>query len=351
MGIVFDKNKKFIVDRTLPQIIKKLYYISKDDIEYFLKLLEEVGIDFFEIDKVTLDIINELPLYLNYIYRVNSETDLKYLNKCKFKYIVMDYITALKYSSDLKSKLKDNKIILEIDVNDIDDLYLDENNQLFNIYNIDFLRIGNVLSYNLFGGEQLIRDIKTHFSVLIDFCANDKYHMATAATINACSDGTDMITTVFNGQGFAPMEEVILALKVIKNARICGNLKLINELTKVYKKLMKKEIYSMKPVLGEDIFKYESGIHADGIAKNPKNYEPFDPEDIGTHRTLYIGKHSGKKALEVKLQELNLNYENINMDTFLKKIRSKSIEIKRNIFDDEIIKMYNSFKNFFEGDD
>ncbi|AGK98247.1 homocitrate synthase/isopropylmalate synthase family protein [Clostridium pasteurianum] len=340
MAIIVNEVKKNIIDRTIPELVKKFTNLSNEDAACFLELLAKVGVDLFEIDKATIDKIDKLPIHLEYIYRIKAVKDIECLNRYNFKYVVLDYRTALGCSEEFKDKLKENWIILQIDIKDLDKLYMDENNKIFYIYKICCLRINDVNRMDFEGRDKLIKDIKANFSVLVDFCASNKYYMATSIIIDACIEGSDFITTEFNSKNYASMEEVILALKVIKNGEVCGDLKLISELTNIYEKITGKKIYSMKPILGEDIFKYESGIHADGIAKNPKNYEPFNPELIGAHRKLYIGKHSGKRALIVKFKELKLDYSNIDMDLFLENVREKSIEMKRNVLDEEIVKMY-----------
>ncbi|WP_010237214.1 homocitrate synthase/isopropylmalate synthase family protein [Clostridium arbusti] len=350
MAIIVNGSEKSIIDRTMPELVKELGNIDNNYAAYFLELLAKIGVDLFEIDRTTINTIKKLPLSLKYIYRIKANEDLQYLNKYDFKYIVLEYREALEINMQFKDNLKGHNIVLEIDINDLDNLYMDRDNKIFDMYNIICLRINNVNKINFYGFDKLIKDVKTNFSVLVDFCASNTYYMATAISINACTEGADMITTAFNSNRYAAMEEVILALKVMKEAKVFGNLKLMNELTRTYERITKKQVYCMKPILGEDIFKYESGIHADGIAKNPRNYEPFNPEDIGAHRKLYIGKHSGKKALMVKFKELHLNYNYIDMDKFLDCIREKSIEMKRNVLDNEIIEMYNSINRVVEGD-
>lgn len=343
MAIIVDGIEKSIIDRTMPELVKEFKNIDDDYLSHFLELLSKLGVDLFEVNKLTIDKIRKLPSSFKYIYEIEANEDLEYLKKYDFKYIVLNYKDALEFTEQSRDKLRKHNIILKIDINDLDNLYMDENNRIFHMYNIACLTINNVDKINFINGfNKLIKDIKTNFSVLVSFSASNIYHMATAIIVDASVEGADVITTAFNSSKCAAMEQVILALKVLKDAKVIGDLKLINELTRIYEKITRNKIYCMKPILGEDIFKYESGIHADGIAKNPRNYEPFNPEDIGAHRKLYIGKHSGKKALMVKFKELNLNYDSIDMDAFLDYIREKSINMKRNVFDNEIVEMYNN---------
>lgn len=351
MSIIMNGIKKIIVDRTIPELVKKSQNPNNEDIALFLELLGKLGGDLFEINRESMDKIKEFPSNLDYIYRIGHIEDFQYLSKHNFKYIIINYkiiLESLLKERILQENLKEYNIILEIDSEDLDSLYFEESNKIFCIFNIVSLRINNLSKLDFNNKDNLIGNLKSKFGVLIDFCANNKYYMATAIIINACLDGSDMITTEFNSNNYAAMEEVVMALKSIKNVGICGELKLIGELTRIYEKITGKKVYSMKPILGEDIFKYESGIHADGIAKNPKNYEPFNPELIGAHRKLYIGKHSGKAALIVKFKELNLDYSNINMNLFLESVREKSIQEKRNVLDEEIITMYEEYNKSYQ---
>lgn len=351
MSVIIKHNKKFIIDRTLPEIMRSSEKIHENMIKKFLILLKEIGVDLIEINKSTLNKIKNLPRGLDYIYSIDNICDIYFLNKCefKFKYISVDYKKAVtfNFNKDILNKLKDKKIILEVDIKILDKLLSSEGNEIFNKLDISCVRIKGVVKYNLSGWSELIENIKIHFSTEVDFCPDNRFYMATAIAMEACSDGADFITAAFNGSiyGFASLEEIVLGLKVIKDGEVSGNLKLIGELSKVYTQLTGEKVYCMKAVIGEDIFKYESGIHVDGIAKNPYTYEPYNPYDIGEKRTMYIGKHSGKKAVMLRLKELNIDYEGINGNNFLSKIREVSIKLKRNIFDEELIQIYNDFKN------
>ncbi|SMC25115.1 homocitrate synthase NifV [Clostridium acidisoli DSM 12555] len=339
MSVILDKSKKIIIDRTLPEIIKKIKNIDGYEVLKFIKLLKKIGVDFIEIDQKTLLSLVEIQNSSQYIYRVENQSDLKFLYKYEFKYVVFDYSLVNEFSE----KLLGRKIILEISIDDLDELFLDENKTIFNRFNIKILRIKDIKNCNFDGWSELIKDIKCRFFVDVDFCPSDIYSMGTAIAIEACIDGVESITATINGKGdsFAPLEEIILGLKVIKNATVIGNTTSIDDLKKCYKAITKEKIYSMKAILGEDIFKYESGIHVDGIEKNPTNYEPYNPIEIGTNRKMYIGKHSGKKAVMVRLNELHVKSNNININTLLDEIRDKSIELRRNIYDEELIVMCN----------
>ena len=52
-----------------------------------------------------------------------------------------------------------------------------------------------------------------------------------------------------------------------------------------------------KPIVGDNAFAHEAGIHQDGVLKYRQTYEIMDPETIGlASNRLVLGKHSGRHA-------------------------------------------------------
>ncbi|MCH3965553.1 MAG: homocitrate synthase [Clostridium sp.] len=349
MSIIIKNSEKVIIDRTLPEVVKKLKEVDGGISIKFLTMLKDLGVNMIEVDRDVLNKIRDIPKNLDYIYRIEDASDIYFMDKYKIdiKYAAIDYKKSLTLNENALNILKDKKIMLEVDIKILDEFYEREDPSILDKLNLECLRIKHVVKYNICGWKRLINNIKEKFHVKVDMCADSIYCMATAISIEACMDGADSVTAAFNGQiyGLASLEEVIVGLKVIKNGKVSGNLKLIGEIAEIYTELTHEKVYRMKAVIGEDIFKYESGIHVDGIEKNPVTYEPYNPYDIGEKRTMYIGKHSGRKAIIIRLNELNIDCGDIDMDAFLKKVRELSIKLKRNIFDDELIQIYNDFKN------
>lgn len=54
-----------------------------------------------------------------------------------------------------------------------------------------------------------------------------------------------------------------------------------------------------KAVVGENAFAHESGIHvAAAVLEEPRTYELYSPEMVGSARRIIIGKHTGARALK-----------------------------------------------------
>jgi len=58
------------------------------------------------------------------------------------------------------------------------------------------------------------------------------------------------------------------------------------------------------PVVGEAIWRAGSGLHVDGLVKDPATYEPFDPGLVNASRELLLGPQSGRGAVRHALRAL-----------------------------------------------
>jgi 2-isopropylmalate synthase len=136
-------------------------------------------------------------------------------------------------------------------------------------------------------------------------CHND-LGMATANTLAAIENGATQIEGTINGigerAGNVALEEIAVALhirKQIYNTDTGINLYEIKRTSQLVSQLTGSLIQPNKAVVGKNAFAHESGIHQDGMLKNPLTYEIITPELIGDASTeLVLGKHSGRHAFK-----------------------------------------------------
>jgi homocitrate synthase NifV len=95
-------------------------------------------------------------------------------------------------------------------------------------------------------------------------------------------------------------------------------------------------------VVGEKVFSHESGLHTDGVLKNPINYEGFDPAEVGLTRHLVLGKHSGSHGLTHRLRQLGIELDRLETNDLLERVRSISQRNKRPLTDQELLTLCRS---------
>lgn len=187
----------------------------------------------------------------------------------------------------------------------------------------------------------LVRNIKKEINTEIALHCHNDFGMAVINCIAGLQEGASAISTTVNGigerAGNTSLEELTMALKLLYNKDLGFKTEIIHELSTIVSKYSEIPIADNKPVVGNNIFRHESGIHVDAILKNPLAYEPYIPEMVGTKRQIVLGKHSGKAAVAEKLDTLNIKVDDaklLEIVDLVKKEREKGENITNEKFNE-----------------
>jgi isopropylmalate/homocitrate/citramalate synthase len=164
-------------------------------------------------------------------------------------------------------------------------------------------------------------------------CHND-FGLAVANTLSAIDGGASRFHGTINGlgerAGNAAIEEVVVSLNTLykyseedEESKYTTDIK-INQLystSKLVSRLSNAYLAPNKPIVGENAFAHESGIHTDGVIKNSATYEPIMPELVGHRRKFIIGKHVGTKGLDERLKELGLEVNKDQLNEIFIKVK------------------------------
>ena len=93
----------------------------------------------------------------------------------------------------------------------------------------------------------------------------------------------------------------------------------------------------MRPIVGDNAFAHEAGIHQDGVLKNKSTYEIMRPETIGiASNRLVLGKHSGRHAFVMRLKELGVDIPGVDMNAAFERFKTLC-DKKKDIFDEDLL--------------
>jgi len=178
----------------------------------------------------------------------------------------------------------------------------------------------------------------------IEMHTHNDFGMATANTLAGIKAGATHagVTVIGLGEraGNAALEEVVMALKHIGGIDLGFKTEMFRTAAEYVSLASGRELPAWKAIVGSNMFAHESGIHADGAIKNPLTYEVFTPEEVGLERQIIIGKHSGTKALIFKFAEYGIHLTGEEANALLRKVRSTAVDLKRSLFDKELIYIY-----------
>ncbi|MDR2866531.1 MAG: homocitrate synthase [Methanomassiliicoccaceae archaeon] len=195
--------------------------------------------------------------------------------------------------------------------------------------------------------------IKTIISLVgidIEMHTHDDFGMANANTLAGVKAGAKFVSTTVMGigerSGNTALEEIVMTCRHLLNMETGVDPAKLRPLAEFVSVASGRPIYASKPFLGANCFAHEAGIHTDGIIKDHKNYEPYDPEEVGLKRAIVIGKHSGRSTLISDLGKRGIELDDDTAQLLLNNVRKASIAMKRALTSDELFSLYdNLIKN------
>lgn len=189
--------------------------------------------------------------------------------------------------------------------------------------------------------------IKTLIDVVgidVEMHTHNDFGMATANAIAGVKAGARFVNTTVNGlgerAGNAALEELVMALKYVEGIDLHLNTAKFRELSEYVAHASRRPIPAWKPIVGSNLFVYESSRRAAGVLEDPKTYEIFPPEEVGLRRSFILGKYSGVDSLKHKLAEHGIHIDDQEAAALVMRVRSKAVSLKRALFDAEVLDLY-----------
>jgi homocitrate synthase NifV len=195
-----------------------------------------------------------------------------------------------------------------------------------------------------FGVFDVFARLRKETAIELEYHGHDDLGLATANTLAAIRGGAAAASVCVLGlgerAGNAALEEVAAGLyRFFGN---CGSVDLaqLPHLAELVARAAGRPIPVGKSIVGANAFTHESGIHVDGLLKDPSTYEELSPQMFGRVRTVVLGKHSGMASVRDALQALGLFADTSRTKNVLEQVKERSIEAKRIIRNDELLDFY-----------
>ncbi len=181
----------------------------------------------------------------------------------------------------------------------------------------------------------------------VEMHTHNDFGMATANALAGVRAGANWVGVTVGGlgerAGNAPLEEVVMALKYIDGDDLNFKTGMFVEVAKYVARASGRILHPSKPIVGSNMFAHESGIHGDGVLKNPLTYEVFAPEEVGLQRQIVIGKHSGTHSLIAKFREYDVELSDSDAEGLLVRVRAVTVNLKRPLFDKELVSLWEDY--------
>jgi 2-isopropylmalate synthase len=157
--------------------------------------------------------------------------------------------------------------------------------------------------------HDVVETVVAHTDADVDVHTHDDFGLAAANAISGYEAGAAQSQVSVNGigerAGNAAYEEVVMALESLYGVDTGIDTGRIAELARIVEAKSDVAVPANKPVVGDNAFAHESGIHAAGVIENADTFEPgvMTPEMVGASRELVLGKHTGTHSVRRRLVE------------------------------------------------
>ncbi len=173
-------------------------------------------------------------------------------------------------------------------------------------------------------------------------CHND-LGMATANALAAVRAGATQVECTVNGigerAGNSALEEVVMALATrpdffgVKTNIVTPQ---IYRTSRLLQSIIGVPVAPTKPIIGENAFSHEAGIHQHGVLAERSTYEILTPESVGIAQNhMVLGKHSGKHAFQTRLAALGYKLSPAELEDAFEQFKVLA-DKKRNILDKDL---------------
>ncbi|NDL62955.1 homocitrate synthase [Acerihabitans arboris] len=186
--------------------------------------------------------------------------------------------------------------------------------------------------------------LRCHWHGETEMHAHNDLGLATANTLAAARAGATHVNTTVLGlgerAGNASLESVAMALESCLHIDTGVHFNRLPGLCQQVAQAARRSIDPQQPLVGEQVFTHESGIHVAGLLKNPACYQSIDPARLGRGHRLVLGKHSGRHAVERIYGSLGYQLTGGQVEQLLYALRARAEEWKQIPSNDRLHDLY-----------
>jgi isopropylmalate/homocitrate/citramalate synthase len=173
----------------------------------------------------------------------------------------------------------------------------------------------------------------------IHFHGHNDFGLATAAAAAAVRAGASWIQGTINGMGErggnANLIEVAMTLDGLYGVSTNLRLDRARDVSRLVREVSGYELEPWKPVVGENLFRRESGAVASQF-HDPPAIEPYSSELVGAERAVVLGKKSGLDSIRIACERLGLDVPEEKLPELLAKVKALGTEKRGLVTDDEL---------------
>jgi isopropylmalate/homocitrate/citramalate synthase len=176
----------------------------------------------------------------------------------------------------------------------------------------------------------------------VHFHGHNDFGLATASAVAAVRAGATWLHGTINGMGEragnANLGEMALTLRAVYGVESNLRLDRVREVSERVRRLSGYTLEPWKPLVGENLFRRESGAVASQF-HDPPSIEPYSSELVAAERSIVLGKKSGLDSIRIKADELGLDVPEERRAALLAAVKRLGAEKRGLVSDQEFRKL------------
>jgi homocitrate synthase NifV len=148
--------------------------------------------------------------------------------------------------------------------------------------------------------------------MVFEFHGHNDLGLATANALAALENGAGAVSVTVNGlgerAGNTALEQIAMVLRQQPDLDSPLDTTRLLSLSRLVARASGTEVGAAQPVVGEQAFTHESGIHCRAMFKDQRAFEPFSPRHVGRSGRRYVlGGHSGSASIRRLLERAGIS--------------------------------------------
>lgn len=313
-GVSLTSEEKLIIARQLDKlgvdIIEAGFPITSKGEKRAVSLIAKEGLDsticgLSRLLKEDINAVLDCDVDLVHTFVSTSDIQIKHTIK-KSKEKILDMAT------EAVSYIKDHGLLClfsAMDATRTDLDYLIDINKRVEEAGADIINIPDTVGVMIPAGMRiLVGEVYKNVKIPIDVHCHNDFGLAVPNSLAAVEAGAREVQVAVNGlgerAGNANLEETVMSLISIYGVKTNIKTEHLVETSRLVERMTGIRMPPNFPIVGENAFSHESGIHTHGIISDTRTFEPgfMTPEMVGHRRRLVGGKHAGTHGIGAMLR-------------------------------------------------
>jgi homocitrate synthase NifV len=259
-----------------------------------------------------------------------------------------DRVWLLRQAADLVAYAKDRGAFVSISAEDVGRTeieFLQEYAGAVHRAGADRLRLSDTIGIlTPEGYAERVHRVAEAAPIDLQCHAHNDFGYAVANTVAGVLAGARWFHVTVNGigerAGMPDLAQVAMSLKLHYGIDVGIRSQALFRLSRRVAEAVGHPVLPWQPLVGDNVFAHESGIHVNAMLSDATSFEAVDPALVGGERRFVLGKHSGRALVRAMLREQGYEPSEQELSRCLAEAREVAVASARAVSAEQLVGLY-----------